>query len=78
MKEFVKRIARRILRDEVNAALAAAEMQGYLAAKSEVAKEQRLAGPEAVAAWEAAVEAGVASWRLSKRRSSRTRLRATA
>ena len=76
--EFIKSIARRILRDEVNAALAAAEIEGYLAAKGEEAKERRLAGAAAVAAWEAVVEAGVARLIAEKRRSSRNRLRAVA
>ena len=68
---IIKSLARRILRAEIEAALGAANAEGYLAREGEVAAERRLAGVEATAAFHAAVEAGIEARDLAKRRSSR-------
>ncbi len=78
MKELIKTIARRILRNEIEQIRREAVIAGSLAVEREVRQERRLAGPAAVEAWEAAVEAGAARLHAEKRRSSRNRLRATA
>ena len=66
-----KSLARRILRDEIEAARSAASTEGYLAREGEIEAERRLAGVEACAAFHAAVDAGIVSRDLAKRRSSR-------
>ena len=76
--EWIKRIARRILREEMEAVHNSAVIRGYEACEKEVLEERHLARPEAVAAWNAAVEAGGEARSLARRRSSRNRLRATA
>jgi hypothetical protein len=74
MKNLIKSIARRLLREEIETACREAETRGYLIRAAQVRSDREVAAPEAVEAWENAVEEG---WRRTRRstRSSRARHR---